>query len=234
MGIGPMARVERRATVAFKDEVAARIEDEIDREFVEKGRAMGLDPVSMHDLKARYEEADLARDGEKPKSPLTNRDQRAASRMRHIGRRIEPPAEKPKEKPKPRRKQIMVQYDDIPIDLVDERNGETVTVFMRSIPTTELPYLDRHDMMLQRLRQKLATMTGRDSKTLRQVDALSREYNEISEEMTRFVVEMPEGLYENLNVPTLRALQREIQAMVTGSFVTSQNAEDDEDDDPNW
>jgi hypothetical protein len=222
----------------FQEQLEARVEEEIDKEFIEKGRSLGFDPVSVHELRDAVAGQDLSRDGEEQASPFANlpkRDQRAINRLRSIGQRRtrhEPEPEAPKPAPKNRRRQIMVQYNDIPIDLVDERTGDTVTVFMRSVPTTELPYLDRHDMMLQRIRQQLSQLTGRDAKTQRRVETLSQEYNDLSEEMTRFVIEMPDGLYERLNVPTLRALQAEIQRMVTGSQVADQLDEDDTN--PNW
>lgn len=131
---------------------------------------------------------------------------------------------------KPKRKQITVHTESVPIDLIDARTGDSITVYMRSVPTTELPYLDRHDLMLNDIRQRMARIRGNDQKERRRVDQLAADYNAVAEEMTRFVIDMPDGLYETLDVPTLRALQREITAMVQGNAAGGA----DGDDDPNW
>lgn len=130
---------------------------------------------------------------------------------------------------KPRRKQITVHTESVPIDLIDARTGDVMTVYMRSVPTTELPYLDRHDLMLQDIRMRMARVKGRDRKEHQQLERYAAEYNAIAEEMTRFVIDMPDGMYETLDVPTLRALQREISQMVQGN-----QGADESDDDPNW
>lgn len=249
----------------FAEEVAGRIEDQIDAEFVQRGKALGYDVQPMSQLDRGYgydhsdDPADHERGGEPSQpSPLDNlrnlprRDRGNVARARALGQQASapppgarrapsrfahdedaaPPARLGRQdaRPKtPKRHEIEIDYEDTPVVLRDKRTGSEVTVYVRSVPSTELPYIERYNLILMRLQQQMADITGHDEKSMRRVDRLVDEYNRISEEQTRFIVDMPDGLYGSLNVQAMRKLQKKV-AVITAP----PDEDDDEDDDPNY
>jgi hypothetical protein len=111
-----------------------------------------------------------------------------------------------------------------------DAQAELMTVYVRRTPTQEIPYLDRYEAMLIRLRHIMTDIKVDGSKAQNRLDKLAGEYNQLMEEMIMFSVDMPEGGYFRLDAAALNYLQSVIRELSR-----AQQADDDDDDGQgNW
>ncbi len=136
----------------------------------------------------------------------------------------------------PKRREYRVVQQREPVDLwiepTDEElardpnlEAELITVYVRRTPATEIPYLDRYEAMLIRLRHQMADLEIDGPKAQTKLDRLAGKYNALMEEMICFSVDMPDGTYVKLDTAALGYLQRVI------SEVSRPINDSDEDDD---
>lgn len=228
--------------MSFNETLMNAEELEIDREWQERARDLDKNlPVEFASMESIIAEqnAEGAHNGNGVE-PVSIRDRRAATDPSPARQRFVPipphqrsaPALAPTTKKKdPQRREYHVTKQSEPVDLFLEFVGsdgrlrtEQVTVQVRRIPSTEIPYIDRYELQLQRLRHQLADIKLDGPKSEIKLNRVAGEYNQTMKDMICFAVDMPEGTYEELDAAALTYLQGVMQEVAS----PKRSDEDDE------
>ena len=222
--------------MSFAQQVADTEFDKLDEEFRAIGQRAGYDPLPAAEVigiqegkrvaspKPHGYRGPVARGGQPQMGPAPVGFQRPQPvRPPHWQEEAERQAEEAKTQAaqrttyrvvrKPTPITIEVERDDDP-DQVDE-----YTVYLQRIPSTQIPYLDRLEQIVESTRLRMARIPGKDAKELREIDKLAAEYNATMQEFIRYSVQMPDGLYERLDNVILGELQDAIRRQVMNARI---------------